>query len=174
MTDFACVVAADLDGGIGKNNELPWPRLKTDLRFLKRITSTASPGRTNAVVMGRRTWDSVPAPVRPLPGRVNLVISRRDLELAAPSLHAASLDEALAAATGAGVEQVFVIGGGQVFAEAFAHPGCRSIYLTRIQARFDCDAHIPPIEPRFVLAETIEAAVHEHELVYSIARWDRG
>lgn len=170
---FACVVAADLDGGIGKHNDLPWPRLKTDLRFLKTLTVTAAPGLTNAVVMGRRTWDSVPATVRPLPGRVNVVISRAPLALDPPSLHATSLDDALAQAGVPSIDRIFVIGGGQIYAQAFDHPLCRSIYLTRIHARFDCDAHIPPLEGRFVLAETLEAEVHEQGLVYSIGRWDR-
>ena len=62
---FSCVVAADLDDGIGKDNDLPWPRLSTDLRTFKRITSAAAPGHENALVMGRLTWESIP----PAPGR---------------------------------------------------------------------------------------------------------
>ena len=56
---FDAVVAADRAGGIGQGDGLPWPRLKGDLAFFKRITSTASPGRRNAVLMGRTTWDTL-------------------------------------------------------------------------------------------------------------------
>lgn len=172
MKDFACVVAADLDGAIGKDNQLPWPRLKTDLRFLKTLTCTASPGRHNAVLMGRKTWESIPVPLRPLPGRLNVVISRAPLELAPPSLAASSLDAALAAAEDAGAERLFVLGGAQIYAQAFVHPRCRSIYLTRIQTRIDGDAHLPALDG-FAPAAELEPRVEEEGLVYSIVRWDR-
>lgn len=172
MKDFACVVAADLDGAIGKDNEIPWPRLKIDLRFLKTLTCTAAPGMQNAILMGRKTWESIPVHLRPLPGRLTVVISRGPLDLAPPTLHAASLDGALAAAEAAGVDQVFCLGGAQIYAQAFAHPRCRSIYLTRIEARFDGDAHLPPLDG-FAPAEAIEPRAHEAGLVYSIVRWDR-
>lgn len=168
---FDCVVAADAAGGIGKDNGLPWPRLKEDLGFLKRITSTAPEGKRNAVVMGRLTWESVPAAMQPLPGRLNVVISRRQLALPDGVPGAASLDDALAVCDRPDIDGVFVIGGGQVYRQAFVHPRCRFVYLTRIEATFDCDTFLPPM-PGFVLDEEL-ARHREHEIDYAIQRWRR-
>ncbi|CAI7630925.1 unnamed protein product [Penicillium discolor] len=63
--------------GIGLNGTLPWPRIKTDMSFFARVTSRPpSPGKTNAIIMGRKTYDSVPASLRPLAKRINVVITR--------------------------------------------------------------------------------------------------
>ena len=166
-TVFDCVVAADAAGGIGKDNDLPWPRLREDLRFLRRITTEAPPGRHNAVIMGRLTWESVPSKMQPLPGRLNVVISRGELALPDGVVLARSLDEALAAGDVAGR---FVIGGAQIYQQAFAHPACRFVYLTRIAATFACDTFLPPLEPRFHLAEVL-ARHREHDVDFEIQRW---
>jgi dihydrofolate reductase len=168
---FDCVTAADEAGGIGKDNDLPWPRLPEDLAFLRRITSTAPPGRRNAVIVGRRTWESVPSGKQPLPDRLNVVVSRRELALPAGVLLAHGLEEALALArASAGVAGLFVLGGAQIFAAAFEHPACRAVYLTRIAGRFDCDTFLPPLAPRFALAEVL-ARHRAGDLAYEIQRW---
>jgi dihydrofolate reductase len=170
---FDCVVAADAADGIGKDNDLPWPRLREDLRFLRRTTSEAPEGKRNAVIMGRLTWESVPSKMQPLPGRLNVVVSRRGLELPGGALRAGSLDDALAAARGApDVAGLFVIGGAQIFRIAFEHPACRFVYLTRIDATFDCDTFLPPLAPRFELDEVL-ARHREHDLDFTISRWRR-
>jgi len=87
---FDVVVAATAGSfGIGKGGTLPW-RLRADMALFKRLTSlpSLSPGKVNAVVMGRKTYESIPLKFRPLPGRRNVVLSRRpDLReaLALPS-----------------------------------------------------------------------------------------
>jgi dihydrofolate reductase len=76
---FDLVVAATLKGGIGQSGKLPW-RLKGDMAFFKQLTTTtttAQKGKRNVVVMGRKTWESIPSNFRPLPNRVNVVLSRR-------------------------------------------------------------------------------------------------
>jgi dihydrofolate reductase len=171
---FSCVVAADLDDGIGKDNDLPWPRLSTDLRTFKRITSAAAPGHENALVMGRLTWESIPPALRPLPGRRNVVVSRGLAALPDGVWLARSLDAALAQCAAAPtIDKVFVIGGGQIYAQAFAHPACDEIVLTRLQARFACDTFIPPVPTGFALAEVLAAEVHEAGISYAIERWRR-
>jgi dihydrofolate reductase len=171
---FACVVAADRANGIGKDNDLPWPRLKTDLKHFREVTSTAAPGRRNAVLMGRRTWDSVPEKYRPLPDRLNIVITRGAPPVPDGVLVAGSLDDALnRACLAPDVDQVFVVGGGTIYAQAFEHVRCRDVYLTRIDAELDCDAFIPDVHERFELAETLEGGVHEAGLDYRIERWVR-
>ncbi|KAK4416694.1 Bifunctional dihydrofolate reductase-thymidylate synthase [Sesamum alatum] len=73
---YQVVVAATPDMGIGKNGKLPW-RLPGDLKFFKEITATTSdPNKKNVVMMGRRTWESIPPQFRPLPGCLNVVLSR--------------------------------------------------------------------------------------------------
>ncbi len=68
------------------------------------------------------------------------------------------------------LDAVFVIGGGQIFRQAFEHPRCRAIYLTRIHATFACDTFLPPIEPRFVLDEVL-AKHRQDDLEFTIERW---
>ena len=145
---FDIVVAADRDWGIGKANALPWPRLKGDLAHFRRVTSAAPEGRRNAIVMGRRTWESAEVAGRPLPRRLNVVISRRP-DLAVPDgvIAAGSLPDALAAAAGApDIADVFVVGGAEIFRVALAHPALRYVYLTRIDGEYGCDTAIPDLD----------------------------
>jgi dihydrofolate reductase len=71
---------SDLDWGIGKDNGLPWPKLRGDLRHFKKTTSTASAGKRNAIVMGRKTWGSKEVGCSPLPNRLNVVVRHNALE----------------------------------------------------------------------------------------------
>lgn len=169
---FDCVVAADAAGGIGRANDLPWPRLREDLRFLRRITTDAPPGRRNAVIMGRLTWASVPSKMQPLPGRLNVVVSRQALALPDGVVLAGSFEDALdRAAAAPDVDGLFVIGGAQIYRQAFAHPRCRHVYLTRIDATFACDTFLPALDG-FVLDEVL-ARHREHDLDFEIQRWRR-
>jgi dihydrofolate reductase len=143
---FDIVVAADREWGIGKDNALPWPKLKGDLAHFKRVTSDAPEGQRNAVIMGRRTWESAEVAGRPLPRRLNVVISRHTLTVPEGVIAAPSLDDALAAA--AGVATTFVVGGAQVFREAIDHPALRYIYLTRVDGAFGTDTHLPDLDAR--------------------------
>jgi len=77
---FSLVVAATQRGGIGLNNSIPW-KLSTDMKFFKKVTSTTTDAsKLNAVIMGRKTWDSIPQKFRPLPGRLNIVLTRSSTE----------------------------------------------------------------------------------------------
>ena len=173
MIDFACVVAADEQDGIGKENDLPWPRLKADLKHFRDVTTAAPAGRHNAVIMGRRTWDSVPPRYRPLPDRLNVVITRGRLDVPEGVLVARSLDDALGqAAAHDGIAALFVIGGGEIYRQSFAHPRCATVYLTRLASTFACDTFIPDVRDGFVLAETLSTH-HDGGLDYRIERWVR-
>ncbi len=146
---FDVVVAADLDWGIGKNNALPWPRLPGDLAHFKRVTSAASEGKRNAIVMGRKTWESAEVKSRPLPRRLNVVITRGAFTVPEGVVVAASMDEALAiAAAAADIDSTFVVGGAQIFWNAFDHAALRHVYLTRVEGRFDCDTHVPDLDAK--------------------------
>lgn len=144
----------DQNRGIGREGKLPW-RLKRDLQYFKEITTrTRDKSKRNAVIMGRKTWDSLPAQFCPLPNRVNVVVTRnKDLELPQGVLRAESLDQALELLTKGAlsntVEDVYVIGGAQIFQQAIVRQECRKIYLTQILHSFDCDTFFPPFTDHF-------------------------
>jgi dihydrofolate reductase len=169
--DFDIVVAVDEAGGIGQNGRLPW-RLSGDMARFKALTTDrgAERGAENAVVMGRRTWDSLQPRFRPLPDRLNVVLTRNPtLELPARVLRAsgleAALDELAERARAGGVGHLFVIGGAEIFAQALGRPECRRVHLTRVHGRFACDASFPPLGSQWVLA-TRTAPVEEKGLRY--------
>lgn len=155
-TPFSIIAAVDAQNGLGKNNTLVW-RLPTDLKHFTEVTTQVkNPDNINAVIMGRKTWESLPQAHRPLKNRLNVVLSReKSLSLPDGVLLFASLDEALSQTSkNPKIENIFVIGGGKVYAEAVNHPDCQKIYLTHIHATFDCDTFFPHIdEKKFKLTE---------------------
>eukprot|EP00808_Paulinella_micropora_P032101 g21766.t1 len=164
--DFSVVVAASTPGRcIGWKGGMPWPVLPGDIAFFKQLTCSAPAGRTNALVMGRKTWDSLPASVRPLPSRLNYVVSANG-QLAHNTSHVSvivcsSFAEALAKASAdLRVATIFVIGGAQMYAEAFKSPRCCRIHLTQVMQDYPCDTFLPPIDTsRFVLSKATEIKV---------------
>nr|HEX4314402.1 dihydrofolate reductase [Kofleriaceae bacterium] len=145
---FDLVVAVDLDWGIGKDNALPWPKLRGDLAHFRRVTSTtARDGARNAIVMGRKTWQSKEVAGKPLPKRLNVVVTRGELAVPDGVIVARGLDAAVAAAAAApDVERVFVVGGAHLYRDALADRALARIYLTRVAARYGCDARIPDLD----------------------------
>ena len=171
---FACVLAADAGRGIGVANGLPWPKLPTDVEHFKRVTTqTRDPARKNAVIMGRKTWDSLPPRWRPLAGRVNVVVSRARVELPAGVLLAHDLDDAITRATAAGVEQIFVVGGAQIYAEAFRDPRCELVYYTDVRGTFPTDAHVPALDTLGFAREASSDVIRDAPVEYVIERWRR-
>lgn len=150
MKPFSIIVAFDSQYGIGKKGQLPW-HLALDLKHFKEITTTViDPAKRNAVIMGRKTWESLLPKFRPLPGRVNLVLSKEGkLSLPAKVLCSQSLDNALSRLSFSNIENIFVIGGAQIYAHAIAHPLCQKLYVTHVQGEYDCDAFFPPISQQF-------------------------
>jgi len=126
------IVARARNGVIGNRGAMPW-HLPEDLAHFKRTTLG------HCIIMGRKTWDSIG---RPLPGRRNIVVTRNP-QWQAPGAEAASnLDAALALC---GDDDVFVIGGGELYAQALLRP-VASIHLTEIDADFDGDARFAPLQ----------------------------
>ncbi|KAK8529948.1 hypothetical protein V6N13_102838 [Hibiscus sabdariffa] len=150
---YQIVVAATKDWGIGKDGKLPW-KLPSDLKFFKDITLTTSdPGKRNAVIMGRKTWESIPLEYRPLPGRLNVVLTRSgsfDIATAENVVICGSVTSALELLAASpyclSIEKVFVIGGGQIFRESLNAAGCDAIHLTEIETSFECDTFMPVID----------------------------
>lgn len=113
---------------------------------------TPAPDIRNAVIMGRRTWEGLPERFKPLPSRVNVVLSRDPTFTTDGRFHLfRTLDEALASLLqDETVSQVFVIGGGALYREALSHPKLNFIYRTDIQARLACDTHFPNLTAPWV------------------------
>jgi dihydrofolate reductase len=128
------IYARARNGVIGKEGGLPW-HLPEDLAHFKQVT-LGTP-----VIMGRKTWDSLPPRFRPLPGRTNVVITRQPEWQAPGAERAASLAEALSSC--AGEPSVWVIGGAEIFAQAL--PLAHTVELTEIDADFEGDAHAAPL-----------------------------
>lgn len=131
------VVAIAGGGVIGRKGGLPW-RLATDMARFKALTMG------HPIVMGRRTWESFPRP-GPLPGRTNIVVTRDRAWKAEGALVAHSLDEALEIArTAPGGEQVCVIGGGEIYAQALGHAD--RLAVTHVEADLEGDTRFPEID----------------------------
>ncbi|EXC04416.1 Bifunctional dihydrofolate reductase-thymidylate synthase [Morus notabilis] len=150
---YQVVAAATRDMGIGKDGKLPW-RLPSDLKFFKEITMTTSDtGKKNAVLMGRKTWESIPLEHRPLPGRLNVVLTRSgsfDIATAENVLICGSMASALELLAASpyclSIERVFVIGGGQILREALNASSCDAVHITEIETSIECDTFIPAID----------------------------
>lgn len=129
------VAAVSANRVIGRGGGLPW-RLKDDMAYFQRVTMG------KPVVMGRKTWESIPEKFRPLAGRRNVVISRSggaEGQSSGGVEWVGSLAEAFELL--GGYEEVMVIGGGQVYAEAMAAAG--RLYLTEVGADVDGDVFFP-------------------------------
>ena len=132
-------IARDRKGVIGRGGDLPW-RLKTDLQNFKALTMG------KPVIMGRKTWESLP--LKPLPGRTNIVLSRDGSFQAKGAIACEDFSEAVQIAREQaeedGAEEVCVIGGASLF--ALALPKARRIYLTEVLADVEGDVYLPPFD----------------------------
>ncbi len=129
------IYARAANGVIGNDNALPW-HLPEDMAHFKRMTAGCP------VIMGRKTWDSLPPRFRPLPGRINIVVTRQAGWSADGAQVANSLQEAIAL-TGEAAE-AWVIGGAQIYAEALPH--AQRVVVTEIARDYDGDAHAPALD----------------------------
>lgn len=129
---LALIAAVPRNGAIGKGNQLLWHEPE-DLKHFRRVTMGCP------VVMGRKTWDSLPARFRPLPGRRNVVITRNAAWHADGAEAVASIDAALLLLAGA--EKAFVVGGAEVY--ALALPLADELVLTEIDADLAGDVFFP-------------------------------
>lgn len=139
---FSIILACDEREGIGFNGKLPW-RLRGDMAFFKE--TTVGSGGHNAVIMGRKTYLSIPKKFRPLKDRFNIVLSRDPVKAwlqCEGALVENSLDKALDLAAKVCSGEIFVIGGASVYEEAFKHPDADLLYLTEVHGDYDCDTFV--------------------------------
>ncbi|RIB12986.1 dihydrofolate reductase-like domain-containing protein [Gigaspora rosea] len=157
---FALIAAAEENWGIGINNALPW-KIKEDTAYFERVTkkvlvsdeatdtSLATSGKSvqNAVIMGRKTWESIPPKFRPLKDRLNVVLSKSLKPESDTYVIHSSLDEAVANLVGKPtIARIFIIGGGCVYKEAIESPLCEYILITKVYKNFNCETFFPKID----------------------------
>ena len=130
---LSIIAALDEAGGIGLHGNLPW-RLPDDLKRFRALTMG------HPVIMGRKTYESIG---RPLPGRRMLVVTHQPGFPAPGCEVVTSLEAGITLAEQAGESELFVIGGGKLY--ALALPQAQRLYLTRVQARVEADVFFPPI-----------------------------
>ena len=136
---ISLIAALASNHAIGKNNALLW-HLPEDMRHFRETT------RGKPVIMGRKTWESLPEAFRPLPGRHNIVVSRDPAYPASGATLAGSLEDALRQAEAkTDAAEAFVIGGAALYREAL--PIADRLYLTEIDQRFDGDVFFPEVSP---------------------------
>ncbi|SDY56844.1 dihydrofolate reductase [Nitrosomonas sp. Nm33] len=119
---------------IGRNNALPW-HLSADLKRFKALTMG------QIIIMGRKTYESIG---RPLPGRINIIISRQPEFLIPNAIVTCSIEEALAACMPYQDREIFIIGGADLYQQTLAH--CQRLYLTEVQQDFEGDAFFPEFD----------------------------
>jgi dihydrofolate reductase len=151
------------DRVIGLDGELPW-HLPEDLKRFKELTMGST------VVMGRRTWESLPEKFRPLPGRRNVVVTHQTSYDAPGAEVVSSLEDALKPADG----DVWVIGGASLYEQALPHAD--RVVRTRIHVQVDGDARAPVLGPEWTMVgRDPESGLHKSEngLEYCIATFFR-
>lgn len=147
---------------LGRGNDLLW-YIPDDLKRFKALT-TGHP-----VIMGRKTWDSLPKKARPLPNRTNIVVSRQSTDAPGATV-VSSIEQALEHARTLDTEEIFVIGGAQIYTQALPH--ANRLYLTLIDDTQSADVYFPEYETAFT--KKLSDEIREHNgLKYSWVTLER-
>ena len=155
------IYARAANGVIGKNDTLPW-HLPEDMAHFKQVTMGWP------VIMGRKTWDSLPPRFRPLPGRTNIVITRQVDWQAEGAKVATSVEDAISLA--GNIEEVWVIGGAQIY--ALAEPLAERIEVTEIAQDFEGDAYAPALGTQWVESSR-ENHISKNGLAFSFVTYSK-
>ena len=119
---------------IGKDNDLIW-RLPDDMKYFMETT------KDHFVIMGRKNYESIPHKFRPLPFRTNIIVTRQSDYKADDCLIVDSIEKAIDYSKEQGQEEVFIIGGGQIYAQSLEL--ANKLYITEIKEKFDGDTYFP-------------------------------
>ena len=153
----AIIVAAAENDVIGKDNKMLW-KLSNDMKHFKSLTTG------HAIIMGRKTYESLG---RPLPGRLNIIITRDPAYTAEGCEITYSIEEAMHKAAEAGQEQAFIIGGGEIYKQCWNKADI--LYLTRVHATIEGDTSIPSVSDGYWVEKdkTSHHADEKNEYDYS-------
>jgi dihydrofolate reductase/thymidylate synthase len=166
---FKLIVACDTKNGIGKDNDIPW-KLTKELKYFKEITSHSNdPLLKNVVIMGRKTWDSIPNKYKPLPNRINIVLTsnleytnNEQLYFCKNITDCVTLLKML---SNVNMDNIFVIGGGTIYKTFLENYNIQQIYLTEIYKNFECDTFFPEIPDKFKLG-TVSKFIEDNGIYY--------
>lgn len=214
-TPLTLIVAATPKNGIGKNGALPWPMLKKEMAYFARVTkrvptstsTSSNPSKAedeqakslprNAVIMGRKTWDSIPPKFRPLKDRTNIVISSQersalsgvtdDVIVSSSILDGLSeLEKAVQSGRAPALGRAYVIGGARIYDAAMELEQTNHVLLTRVAREYECDTFFPDLEGSerwakkqrkdledFVGEEVVEGGLEEEGVKYEFQLWER-
>lgn len=163
---ISIVVAVSENNAIGANGDLLW-RLPNDMSHFKTVTLG------HHVVMGRKTYESIPPKFRPLPGRKNIVISRHKNFDSEGCVSVSGLQEAVTLAREAGETELMIIGGGEIYREAFALAD--KIYLTKVHHTFEnADTFFPAINNEWeIVKNESHRADEKHRFSYDFLELER-
>ncbi|MEX2596955.1 MAG: dihydrofolate reductase [Salibacteraceae bacterium] len=163
---ISLIAAVGKNNVIGSNGDLPW-YLPDDMAFFSKTT------KGHHVLMGRKNYDSIPAKYRPLPGRVNLVVTRnRKIEEDGIQLFH-TIENAVEFAKSAGEEELFIIGGGEIYMQTLSMAD--RLYITHVDANPTGDAHFPKFDAK--KWKTTELLNHpedeRHDFAFKICIYDK-
>ncbi len=156
------IYARARNGVIGKDNQMPW-HLPEDLAHFKRVTLG------QPVIMGRKTWDSLPARFRPLPGRLNIVITRQADWHAEGALRASSIEDAMRLCSD--TLDAWIMGGAEIYRQAA--PLASTAVVTEIEQDFDGDAFAPTLSPAWREVQR-ESHLAANGLAFSFVTYQQG
>ena len=162
---ISAIVAVDNNWGIGFNGDL-LEHIPEDLKYFKQLTS----GEYKAVVMGRKTWDSLPK--KPLPNRKNIIITTQT-NYNSQDEHFWRLEQAKLVMKQQKGWEFFVIGGGQIYEKLL--PLCDKVYVTKIFKDHDqVDTYFPNLDESDEWAPAMQSALHTYkDLTYQFWQYDR-
>ena len=135
---ISIIVAIAENNVIGKDNTLIW-HLPADMKYFKEKTTG------HCVITGRKNYESIPEKFRPLPNRTNIVITRQTNYAAPGAIVVSSIDNAIAKAKESNDEEIFIIGGAEIYKQSIHLVD--KLYITQIHHFFEGDAYFPPIDP---------------------------
>ncbi|KAI5958766.1 DFR1 [Candida margitis] len=176
--------------GIGYKGSLPW-RLRKEMAYFRRVTTrTVDPSLRNAVIMGRKTWESIPSKFRPLPNRLNVILSRsfENKIIDDDVLHAKSVQDSLRLIKDKNIERVYVIGGAEIYNEFIKSGLVDNVLLTEIEnteeeqlemdtfLKFDADQWIKSSKSdliEFTGEEAIDDDIQENKFSYNYTLWSK-
>ena len=169
--DFSMILAVDSKNGLGKENTLAW-RLPSDIKYFQKTTVlTEKPNDINVVIMWRKTWESIPEKFRPLPGRINCVLTRDENFVDEWCVVFHSLDSCLKEIENMkNIWKVFILGWAQIYNQVLEDSRLEKIYLTQVKWDFDCDVFFDWIPENFE-QESYSEAINEWWIEFQFEVW---
>ncbi len=169
---FKVIVAYDWNRGIGKDNKLPW-YIREDIEYFKKLsTETNNKNKKNVVIMGRKTYESIPQKFRPLSDRINIVLSKtmEQSENIENLVILDSIDKVLKYIhkNKKIIESSYVIGGQSIYEQFFSMNLVSDIYATEIKYRYECDAFFPKVNGYKKVDDIQHLYSTDHKIEYNV------